>query len=87
MTRNNQALTFRLHNDGWGLAGDEADTLRWARHFVLLAPLQEPDGSAAVAEVRLTALQAMTLVRNGWLVRRSGSLETPTAYIYCNAGR
>jgi hypothetical protein len=87
MQNNNNALTFRLHNDGWGLSGDETDTLRWAKRLVLLAPVQETDGSAARIEIHLTALQAMTLVRNGWLIRRSGSMSTPTAYIYCNAGR
>ena len=82
---NSRPLTLTIHNDGWGLSGDETDTLRWAKRLVLLAPIQDPDGGGTVVEITLTALQAMTMVRSGWLVRRSGSLATPTAYIYTNA--
>jgi hypothetical protein len=84
---NSRPLTVTIHNDGWGLSDEETDTLRWAKRLVLLAPIQETDGTAARVEIHLTVLQAMTLVRSGWLIRRSGSMSTPTAYIYCNAGR
>lgn len=84
LVKNPRGLVAAIHNDGLGLSHDETATLRWATRYVLLAPVQEPDGTAGVLEVPLTALQAMQMVRGGWLVRRATSLATPTAYIYTN---